>query len=57
MPFLTVLRLPPGLQPVGGERGDDVLDAMVARLLLHLIVRLRRVTREALRLLLVNEGS
>lgn len=57
MPVLTVLGLPPGLQPVGGERGDDVLDAMVARLPLQLIVRLRRVTCKALRLLLVNEGS
>lgn len=57
MPVLTVLGLPPGLQPVGGERGDDVLNAMVTRLLLQLIVRFRRVARKALCLLLVNEGS
>lgn len=52
---LTVLRLPPGLQPVGSERGDHVLYAMVARLLHQLVVRLRRVTHEALLLLLVDE--
>lgn len=57
MLVLTVLRLPPGLQSVGGERGDDVLDAMAARLLRQLIIRLHGVTCKALLLLLVNEGS
>lgn len=55
MLVLTVLRLPPGLQSVGSERGDDVLDAMALRLLRQLIVRLRGVAREALLLLLVVE--
>lgn len=52
---LTILRLPPGLQPVGSECGDNVLDTMAARVLRQLIVRLRRVTHKALLLLLVNE--
>lgn len=52
---LTILRLPPGLQSVGSERGDDVLDTMAAHLLRQLIIRLRRVTHKALLLLLVNE--
>lgn len=49
---LTVLRLPPRLQPVGRERGDDVLDAVALGLLRLLAVRLRGVAHEALLLLL-----
>lgn len=52
MLVLTILRLPPGLQSVGSERGDDVLDAMALGLLRQLIVRLRGVAHEALLLLL-----
>lgn len=52
MAALTVLRLPPRLQPVGRERGDDVLDAVALGLFRLLAVRLRGVAHEALLLLL-----
>lgn len=52
MAVLTVLRLPPRLQPVGRERGDDVLDAVALGLLRLLVVRLRGLAHEALLLLL-----
>lgn len=52
---LTVLRLPPGLQPVGGEGGDHILDAMVAHLPRLLHVGLHRIAHKALFLLLVKD--
>lgn len=51
---LTVLGLPPGLQSVGGEGGDHVLDPMVAHLRLVLVGR-HRIAHKALFLLLVND--
>lgn len=52
---LTVLRLPPRLEPVGRERGDDILDAVALGLFRLLAVRLRGVAHEALLLLLLGE--
>lgn len=54
-PALTVLRLPPGLQPVGGKGGDHVLDPVVAHRLRLLLVGLSRVAHKALFLLLVED--
>lgn len=47
---LTVLRLPPGLEAVGGEGGDHVLDGVADGV--GVLVRFSGVARETLGLLL-----
>ena len=54
---LTILRLPPGLEAVGGEGGDQVFDAVAGRVVQPLIIHLPGVTHKTLLLLLQREGG